>query len=431
MPSAIACGKYASRVRGDRRLGDHARIAAARRELGAVRVAERERVEVDRVLGEALLRGVRLVEVAEEAGGAAAPDRRRRAAHQEANLAPTNLIVGSAALRRDLVVAVLPFAPVVPLLVALARVVVGAVLGVRDVIVGVDQAGRDHAVGAGHRRRAGRHRGAHAADAGDVAGRVDEDAAAAINLGRRQHRAEEEFVAVARRDRTRAARDGLEVLTRHLVRRLGAVVLAPVAGDLVAVVALLTGVDVAVAADADDLLLLALRRAAVAVLGVPVVALLAGVLVAVAALAARLVLDLTGRRAAVAAHGVAVVALLTRVDVAVAALGRDHLDLAGARATVAVHGVPVVALLAHVDVPVTTSAGGVGVAAATALRRAEQTNDQEPEPRQANLASHDAAHPVSRKRRRGRAHLRPTRARTLRENRPPEEALPGVHRVNA
>src|SRR5581483_4642168 len=92
---------------GERAAGDRARESARRR-----RIAQREGVEVDRVLTEALLHG-RLVEVAEDAGLAARAHGGRRAAEQEAELTPADLVAARAAGRRDLGVAVEALAPLV------------------------------------------------------------------------------------------------------------------------------------------------------------------------------------------------------------------------------------------------------------------------------------------------------------------------------
>ncbi len=89
--------------------------------------------------------------------------------------------------------AVLARTPVVPVLVALAGVGVGVVLREGDVIVGVDQRGRDHAVGAGDARRRRGLRLAGAADAGDLARGVHEDLAVAVDRAGHEHRAEDSF----------------------------------------------------------------------------------------------------------------------------------------------------------------------------------------------------------------------------------------------
>src|SRR6185436_1214007 len=102
----------------------------------------------------------------------------------EAQLAPPDLIRGRAAGRRDLGLAVLADPPLVAVLVAPARVGVRQVLRERDVIVGVDQPGRDDAVGAGDHDLTGR--GAVAADAGDHARPVHRDLAAAVHRAGRQ-----------------------------------------------------------------------------------------------------------------------------------------------------------------------------------------------------------------------------------------------------
>lgn len=81
---------------------------------------------------------------------------------------------------------------------------------------------------------------------------------------------------------------------------------------------------------------------------------------------------LAGRRAAVAVHGVPVVALLTRVEVIVPAHTTRRFLLAGRRAAVAVHVVPVVALLTRVDdiVPAPRHAHGADVVGVLERHRA-------------------------------------------------------------
>ena len=110
------------------------RVVAARRELRAARVVEREGLEVDRRLARPSSSPV--VEVAQQAGCAARADGRGRAAHQEAQLAPARSDRWSAPPPDgDLGVAALALAPVVALLVALAGVGAGCVLREGDVIV--------------------------------------------------------------------------------------------------------------------------------------------------------------------------------------------------------------------------------------------------------------------------------------------------------
>src|SRR5262249_5856561 len=122
-----------------------------------------------------------------------------------------------------------------------------------------------------------------APDPHDAPLRVHDHLPAAVDGGRREDVAQDHPPAVAGGDRARPARERGEGLAHHLGR---------------------TG------------LVLAGRGAAVAGHGVAVVALLAGLVLAVAA---RRRLVLAGRGAAVAAHGVAVVALLAGLDLAVAA----------------------------------------------------------------------------------------------------------------
>ena len=288
------------RREGRVRVRDDARERAARHRAGEAggrrRVAEREGVEVDRGLAQPLLER-RLVQVAEDAGLPARADGGGRAAEEEAQLAPGDLVGGGAAGNGDLGVPVEPLAPLVAVLVALAGVGGRRVVGVGDVVVGVDQPGRDDARRAGdHRGRRGRRQARRVGVAvglaphlGDDPGGVDQHLPAAVDPGRRQHRTDDEPPRVARGHRAHPARQRAQRLAHDHVARRG--------------------------------LRLAGRRAAVAAGGVAVVALLAGLDHAVAAHGGRRRLRLAGRRAAVAVGGVAVVALLAGLDHAVAAHG--------------------------------------------------------------------------------------------------------------
>jgi hypothetical protein len=115
----------------------------------------------------------------------------------------------SGAARRQGLVAVLALAPVVSVLVAVDALADRLVLGERDVVVRVDEPGRDDAVGARQLGRVGRLRvvEAVAADAGDHAGRVDQHHPVLEHLRRRQHRAAQQ--------QARGPR------LRHLARALG------------------------------------------------------------------------------------------------------------------------------------------------------------------------------------------------------------------
>src|SRR5690606_28732967 len=131
-------------------------VAAAHRQLGAVGVAEREGVAVGDREREALEHAG--VEVAQEAPLAAGAGGRGGAAHDEAELGGEDLLVGGAAGDGELLVAVLADPPVVAVLVALDALADRGVGGVADVIVGVDQAGGDDAVGAGDQSGVGGER---------------------------------------------------------------------------------------------------------------------------------------------------------------------------------------------------------------------------------------------------------------------------------
>ena len=204
-------------VAADRRRGRRrAAVVAVHRAARAARVVERERVEVDRLLAEALLIG-RDVEVAQQAGLAARTADRRRAAHQEAQLAPRDLRGGRAALRRDLGVAVEALAPLLAIVVALAGVGVREVLRERDVVVRVDQAGRDRAVGAHDLGLAALR--AVAADARDLTGGVVRDLAALVDGRRRQHGALDQRARAVAGDRARAGRQRRQRLARDLGHR--------------------------------------------------------------------------------------------------------------------------------------------------------------------------------------------------------------------
>ena len=128
--------------------GDELGVAAALGELGALAVAEREGVAVGE-LDRETLEQVGGVEVSQQAALAAGAGGRGGAAHDEAQLGGEDGLLGGATGDRELLVAVLADAPVVAVLVAVDALADRLVLGEADVVVGVDEAGRDDTVGAG------------------------------------------------------------------------------------------------------------------------------------------------------------------------------------------------------------------------------------------------------------------------------------------
>ncbi len=183
------------------------RIGTAVGELRALRVAEREGVEHHRLRAEPFLQRIRFIQISQKTRGAARAHRRGRAADEEAQLGELHLLAGRGAARRNFRVAAEAEPPVVTLLVALAAVGLRAGLE-RDVVVRVDEAGRDHTRRAVDLGRARRHRAAVAVDAGEEPLRADQHLPAAQHVAGREHVAGDERPAAgAGRDLAGAARE--------------------------------------------------------------------------------------------------------------------------------------------------------------------------------------------------------------------------------
>ena len=143
----------------------------------AAGVAEREGLVLHFAGGEAAVRRG-TVEVADEALRGAAAGHGGGAGEDLAELTPGHLVARCAAGHGEVAVAAEAAAPVVAVFEALVAPDGGAVLGEGEVVVGVDEAGRDHRAAAIDDGSIGRL--AAAADAGDDAVGADEHRAAAV-----------------------------------------------------------------------------------------------------------------------------------------------------------------------------------------------------------------------------------------------------------
>ena len=159
----------------------------------------------------------RIIEVAQEPRGAAGPGRRRGAGDEEAQLTPPHLARVRTANGGNERVAAQPPSPVVAVLEALAGIGMRRVLGESEMVVRVDQPGRDDHARAHDLGGSRCLRRAIAAHAGDLPCRVDEHLSALDQPRRREHIAVDQLGGVARvhhtcgtaRERARRSADDL------------------------------------------------------------------------------------------------------------------------------------------------------------------------------------------------------------------------------
>ena len=169
-------------------------IVAAAGLLRARAIAEREGVVVRFGDAQAVVAAAGRVEVAHQAGEVARAEHAGAAGEHVAQLAPDLVVfAGATAIDADFGVAVFALAPVVAMLPAQRGIHLvlggdpGSAVEPADMVMRVDEARGDHRVWADDQARVADLRGAIAADAGDFARGVEQDAAFLDDFARQQH----------------------------------------------------------------------------------------------------------------------------------------------------------------------------------------------------------------------------------------------------